>query len=192
MEASAWDFKSISTVIQVPNFRGSTSCTIVLINSYLFGAVIIERQPAPADQPNPVHQRTVEPPNGVWVRSGGMPDFIKTLYWNILDRNPESQLAIDNWTRNTLTHGLAHTVGSLFTTEEYASKEMSAEATADKFYLAVMGREAEPAEREHWAKRIRDGISLRKVPNYFVADLEYRAKVEDGRAPDPIHWPNCG
>lgn len=129
-------------------------------------------------------------PDGVWDPSGGIPDFVKTLYWNVLDRMPESQSVIDHWTRKTHEHGLAHTVGGFFTSEEYKGKGMLSETTAKKFYLAVMGRQAEPDERAHWTKRINNGMSLTQVANFFVADSEYRRMVKDGKAPDPIHWPS--
>ncbi|KAF8805912.1 hypothetical protein BYT27DRAFT_7191823 [Phlegmacium glaucopus] len=158
------------------------------INIYCH-SVIVERPPTTADHPNPVYRSTPPPLNGVWVRSGGISDFIRTLYWNILGRNPENQLAIDNWTRHTYTHGLAHTVGSFFTAEEYTSKGMSTESTVDKLYLAVLGRQVTATGRGDWVERIRNGMSLWQVAEGFVDSAEYRGKVQAGTAPDPIHWP---
>lgn len=125
----------------------------------------------------------------MWVPSGGIPDFIRTLYQNILDRDPESQTAIDYWIRYTYEHGLASTIGGFFTSREYTARGMSPEATAEKFYIAVLGRQAEPGGREFYVNEIRTGMSLWKVADDFVGSREYRLNVQAGTAPDPIHWP---
>lgn len=114
---------------------------------------------------------------------------MRTLYQNILDRDPENQLAVDNWTRHTYNHGLAHTVGSIFTSPEYTAKHLSTEATVDKFFLAVLGRQTDEGGRVYWVEEIGRGMSLWKVADKFVGSEEYRGKVEAETAPHPIHWP---
>jgi hypothetical protein len=42
-----------------------------------------------------------------------MPDFVKTLYQNILDRDLESQAVIDGWTNHAHSNGIAETMGVL-------------------------------------------------------------------------------
>ena len=116
-------------------------------------------------------------------------DFVKTLYQNILDRDPESQTAIDFWSRHTYDKGLARTIGSFFTSDEYTARCMSVEATVDKFYLAVLDRQAEPEGRTYWIGTIRSGMPLWKVADSFVGSNEYRQKVQAGSALHPIHWP---
>ena len=111
------------------------------------------------------------------------------MYQNILDRDPESQDAINWWTGHTYNHGLASTVGGFFTSHEYAAKGWSPEVTTEIFYLAVLGRQVEPVGREIHIRAIRNGVSLRKLANSFVGSEEYRGKVQAGTAPDPIHWP---
>lgn len=111
------------------------------------------------------------------------------MYQNILDRDPESQTVVDNWTRHTYAHGLAETLGCFFTSGEYRAKSLSTEATVDKFYLSVLGRQAEPSGRAYWIGAIRNGMSLHKVVEGFVGSQEYRQKVQAGSAPYPILWP---
>jgi len=122
-------------------------------------------------------------------RPGEIQDFVKTMYQNILDRNPESQTVVDNWTRHTYAHGLAETLRCFFTSDEYRAKSLSTETTVDKFYLSVLGRQAEPGGRAYWIGAIRDGMSLHKVAEGFVGSQEYQQKVQAGTAPHPIHWP---
>jgi len=140
--------------------------------------VVIERPPA-ADHP----------PKGMWVRSRGILSFVETLYWNILDRDSENQGAIDYWTRNTYSRGLAHTLGGFVTSPEYSVRGLPTEVTVDKFYLAVLGRHADAGEKAYWVDRIRDGMTLRQVAEGFVKSAEYRRMVQAGTAPDPVHWP---
>ncbi len=116
-------------------------------------------------------------------------DFVKILYQNILDRDPESQTVIDFWSRHTYDNGLARTIGGFFMSDEYTAKCMSVEATVDRFYLAVLDRQAEPGGRTYWIGKIRGGMSLRKVADSFVGSNEYRQKVQAGSALHPIYWP---
>jgi len=63
---------------------------------------------------------------------------------------------------------------------------MSVEATVDKFYLAVLDRQAEPEGRTHWIGKIRSGMSLQwKVADSFVVPIKGAGRI--GTA--PIHWP---
>ncbi|KAF8958106.1 hypothetical protein BDZ97DRAFT_1843299 [Flammula alnicola] len=151
--------------------------------------VIIERPPAAADHPNAIYRSPPAPAKGVWVRSGGILAFVKTLYWNILDRDAESQAVVDGWTKHTYTNGLAQTLGGFFTSPEYTGRGLPTEVTVDKFYLAVLGRHAEAAGRAYWTEKISNGMSLLQVAEGFVGSAEYRGKVQAGTAPDPVRWP---
>jgi len=152
---------------------------------------VIIGAPATGDS-NPVDQIPPEPPKGVWDRTSGIPGFIKTLYWNVLDRDAESQAVIDHWTQQTYTHGLAHTVCGFFTALRSTAygQGMSIEAMVDKLYFAVLGRQPEVAGRLHWAAQLRDGMSLLEAANGFVGSDEYRGKVQAGTRPDSIHSPS--
>lgn len=129
------------------------------------------------------------PPWGIWVRSGGILDFMRTLYQNILDRDPESQEVLEWHARNTYTHGLANAVGGFFMSPEYASRGLSAEATVDRYYLSLLGRQPEAQGREYWVGEIQRGMTLWRVAEGFVGSEEYRRRVDAQMAPDPIHWP---
>ncbi len=114
---------------------------------------------------------------------------MRTLYQNILDRDPESHAVLEGSTREVYTRGLAYTVGRFFTSPEYTAKGFPTEITVDKFYLSVLGRHPEAEGRAHWAEEIRRGMTLWRVAEKFVDSEEYRRKVEADQAPDPIHWP---
>lgn len=155
----------------------------------LHRAVIIERpHPAPTVPDNPSPPQS-QPRKGIWVRTGGVLDFMRTLYQNILDRDPESHAAIEGWTREVYARGLAYAVGGFFTSIEYTAKGVSTEATVDKFYLSVLGRHPEAEGRAHWTEEIRRGMSLWTVAEKLVGSEEYRRRVAAEQAPDPIHWP---
>lgn len=111
------------------------------------------------------------------------------MYWNILDRDVENQAAVDNWTKHTYTHGLAHTLGSFFTSPEYSGRGLPTEVTVDKLYWVALGRQADTAERIHWVERIKNGASLWQVANGFIDCPEYKERVRTGKAPDPVYWP---
>jgi len=150
--------------------------------------VVIERPPV--NHPNALHPSPPAlAPKGVWVRSGGILAFVGKMYWNILDRDAENQAVIDGWTKHTYIHGLAHTFGGFFTGPEYTGRGLPTEVTVDKFYLAVLGRHAETVERAHWVERIGNGTTLWQVAEGFISSPEYRARVQAGKAPDPVHWP---
>lgn len=117
---------------------------------------------------------------------------MKTLYWNVLDRDAESQAVIDHWTQQRYTNGLAHTVGGFFTALRSTAhgQGMSPKAMVHKFYLAVLGRQPDTQGRVFWIERLRNGLSLLEVANGFISSAEYREKVQAGTRPDPIHWPS--
>jgi len=92
-------------------------------------------------------------------------DFAKTLY-QIGPRPRKSNCHYDN--------RLARTIVEFFTSDEYTAKCKSVEATVDKFYLAVLDRQAEPEGRTYWIGKIRSGMSLWKVADGFVGSNEYR------------------
>ncbi|KIK01112.1 hypothetical protein K443DRAFT_122535 [Laccaria amethystina LaAM-08-1] len=129
------------------------------------------------------------PPRGIWVRSGGILDFIRTLYQNILDRDPENSEALESHTLNTYTHGLASTVDNFFMSPEYESRGLSTEATVDKYYLSLLGRQPEAQGKAYWVGEIQRGMTLRTVANGFVGSDEYHGRVRAETAPDPVHWP---
>lgn len=114
---------------------------------------------------------------------------MRTLYQNILDRDPESQSAIDGWTQCTSSDGLATAIAGIFTSPEYTSRQLSTEASVEKFYLAVLGRLSDEGGKANWIGAVRGGMSLLTVAKGFVGSEEYRRKVQAGEAPHPIHWP---
>ena len=123
------------------------------------------------------------------MRTGGILDFMRTLYQNILDRDPESHTVLEGSTREVYTRGLAYTVGRFFTSPEYTAKGLPTEITVDKFYLSVLGRHPEAEGKAHWVEEIRRGMTLWRVAEKFVGSEEYRRKVEADQVPDPINWP---
>jgi hypothetical protein len=128
-------------------------------------------------------------PISQWNRSGGIPDFIRTLYNNILDRHPESEAVIDYYTRYTHSKGLASTIGAFFTSAEYRAKSMSTAATVEKLYISILGRDSEPGGRVYYIRKLNRGMGLWEAVEEFVGSAEYRQKVQTGTAPHPVFRP---
>jgi hypothetical protein len=111
------------------------------------------------------------------------------LYQNILCRDPEDQAAIENLTTYTRNNGIPKTINAVFTTNEFKLKNLSQEVVVDKLYRSILGREADGHEKEDMLYKFRRGDSIQKVVNDCVGGAEYRLKVQNNTAPDPVFWP---
>jgi hypothetical protein len=118
-----------------------------------------------------------------------MPDFIKTLYQNILSRDPESQSVIEKWTNHTNSYGIASTIAGFFTSDEFKARHPSQDTIVDKLYRSILGREPEPEGKNHWLRHIKKGDSMQVIVNGFVDSAEFRLKVENNVVPHPVFWP---
>lgn len=79
------------------------------------------------------------------------------LYWgNILVRGSH----LDSGVRDVIADSFAHS-------EEYVG------FVVDQLYLAVLGRSAEPAGRDHWRAQLRDGLAPRDLAVVLVASEEF-------------------
>ena len=80
-----------------------------------------------------------------WNPADGMPDFIKTLYQNILSRDPlpEDHPNIDHWMNHTRFHGIASTISSFFTSDEFKAKNFPQGVVVDKLYRSILGPKAD-------------------------------------------------
>ena len=126
----------------------------------------------------------------LWNHTGGIPDFVRTLYQNILDRDPESQAAINYWMDYTHSHGIALTIGGFFTSNEFKARGLPIEVVVDKLYRAILGCEAEAEGKNYWLDRFRRGDGMQVIVNDFVGSREYRQKVQDNLVPHPVYWPS--
>lgn len=121
---------------------------------------------------------------------GGMPDFVKTLYQNILDRDPESQAVIDGWTNHAHHHGITETIGGFFNSDEFKAKYFPHEIIVDKLYCSILGCEPEAGGMNYWLGRIENGDVMQTIVNDFIGSAEFQQKVQDNTIPHPVIWPN--
>jgi hypothetical protein len=59
-----------------------------------------------------------------WNLTGGTPDFIRTVYQNVLDRGAENQEVFDYHTRSAYDNGLATVITGFVSSPEYRSKNL--------------------------------------------------------------------
>ena len=114
-----------------------------------------------------------------WNPADGIPDFVKTLYQNILSRDPENQAVVNHWTNHTRFHGIASTINGFFDAE-FSFKIPSREVVVDKLYHSILGREADPGEKSDCLRRLRNGDTVQLIINGIVQSADYRAKAQLG------------
>lgn len=115
---------------------------------------------------------------------GGVNDFAKTLYQNVLSRDPEEG-ACAGWGNHTRSHGIASTVKGFFNSEEFQRKRLPHEDIVDKLYRSILGRECRGEERNDQVFRLRNGIEISVIIDDLVGSDEYRRRVQLGAAPSP-------
>jgi hypothetical protein len=113
-----------------------------------------------------------------------MPDFVKTLYQNILSCDPDDGGSF-HWTNHTRFHGIASTISGFFTCDEFQAKHFPREDIVDKLYRSILGRECRGDERTDQVVRLRDGVSICTIINDLVGSDEYRQKAQLGAVPSP-------
>ena len=122
-----------------------------------------------------------------WNPAGGMPDFIKTLYQNILSRDPlpDDHPNIDHWMDHTRLHGIASTIGRFFTSDEFKAKnfEYYQEVIVDKLYRSILGREGGWDGKNYWIDRLRRGDTVQTIVSDCIECEEYKAKARAGIVP---------
>jgi hypothetical protein len=121
----------------------------------------------------------------VFRANGGIPGFIKTLYQNILNRDVEIQEGIDYWTEQTRFHGIAPTIATFFTCNEFLAQNHSQEVVVDKLYSSILGREGRGDGRNYWLDRLGRGDGIEMIVNDFLRSAEYREKARHGVVPSP-------
>ena len=116
-----------------------------------------------------------------------MADFIKTLYQNILSRDPlpEDHPNIDHWMNHTHFHGIASTISGFFTSDEFKAKNFKfpQEVVVDKLYRSILGREGRWDGKNYWIDRLRHGDAVQTIVSDFIDSVEYRQKAQAGIVP---------
>ncbi|KAJ7826402.1 hypothetical protein B0H14DRAFT_3722570 [Mycena olivaceomarginata] len=116
-----------------------------------------------------------------WNPSGRTPDFIRTLYRNVLDRDPESQEVVDLHTRSAYNSGLCTTVGGFFNSIEYRAKSIPTEETVKKLYRSILNREPEGEGADYHARQIARGRTSWIVTPETQAVVDSHCAVADER-----------
>ena len=118
-----------------------------------------------------------------------MANFIKTLYQNILDRDPENQAVVERWSNTANSVGIAETISSFFLSREFVSRNFTSEVFLDKLYRCILGREADDEGKQHYLDRYSGGDKIQAIVNELINSAEYRQNVENKLAPHPVVWP---
>ena len=113
-----------------------------------------------------------------------MPDFVKTLYQNILSRDPDNE-GSSHWTNHTRFFGIASTIGGIFTCDEFQDKHFPHEDIVDKLYRSILGRECRGDERTDQVVRLSDGVSISTIVKELVGSDEYTQKAQLRAVPLP-------
>jgi len=120
-----------------------------------------------------------------WDPHGGIPNFVRTLYQNVLDREAESQEVVNHHTNAAYDSGLAAMITGFFNSPEYRAKNRSTDETVKKLYRSILGREAEAGGLEYHVREINRGMSMDEAVLAFVNSAEYSQKVQQGLVPTP-------
>ena len=116
-----------------------------------------------------------------------MSDFIKTLYQNILGRDPlpEDHPNIDHWKNHTRFHGIASTISGFFTSDEFKAKNFMfpQDVVVDKLYRSILGREGGWDGKKYWIDRLRHGDTVQTIVSDCIESVEYRQKAQSGSVP---------
>ena len=88
-----------------------------------------------------------------------MLDFVKTLYQNVLSRDPDNE-GSSQWTNHTSLFEIASTISRLFASDEFQAKNFPREDIVDKLYRSILGRECKGNERTIQIIWLRDGVSI--------------------------------
>ena len=114
-----------------------------------------------------------------------MDDFIKTLYQNILSRDPlpEDDPNVDHWMNHTRFHGIASTISGFFTSDEFEAKNLPQEVVVDKLYRSILGREGGWDGKNYWIYRLRHGDAIQTIVSDCIESAEYRQKAQAGIVP---------
>jgi Domain of unknown function (DUF4214) len=118
-----------------------------------------------------------------FTSSTEIPGFVKTLYRNVFDRDLEDQASIDYWTNHVRFHGISSTISMLFTSDDFKVMKLSSEATVDKLYSSILGREGEWIGKNYFLRRLRRGDAMQTIVDDFVESKEYRQKAQTGAVP---------
>ena len=106
-----------------------------------------------------------------------MASFIKTLYQNILDRDPENQVVIEGWANTANSVGIAETTSRFFLSPEFKSKKVTNEVFVDKLYRCILGREADVQGKQHYLDWYNGNV--RDIVNDFMNSAEYRQNHQE-------------
>jgi hypothetical protein len=81
---------------------------------------------------------------------------------------------------------LASTLNSFFTCAEFKSKNHPPEAIVDRLHRSILGREAGAEGQKYWQGRLSSGDTMEVIIAGFLDSSEYRGKIQNATAPDPL------
>lgn len=103
--------------------------------------------------------------------------FIRSLYFSILDRNPDAG-GVNHWKRQ-LSYGKSRqwVITQFFKSREYLNRRKSHREYVRDLYQGILGRQPDSGGLSHWVNRLKRGSSRQAVLNGFLNSKEYRMRT---------------
>jgi len=110
----------------------------------------------------------------IFINTAQVTDYVKSLYKNILNRNPDSggQTA---WV-NAIENGTApkNVVASFFNSKEYLNKKTSNEQFVIDCYKGYLQRKPDASGNQTWMNKLKNGASRSTILSGFGNSAEYK------------------
>jgi Domain of unknown function (DUF4214) len=116
----------------------------------------------------------------VALLNGSDDAFIRSLYYAILDRQPDEG-GVKTWKR-WLDRGKSRewVITQFFRSPEYLNRHKSNTEYVRDLYQGVLGRQPDPGGLSHWVNRLNSGNTRQFVLNGFLNSKEYRSRTSRG------------
>ena len=116
----------------------------------------------------------------VALLNGSDDAFVRSLYYAILDRQPDEG-GVKTW-KHWLSKGHSRewVINQFFRSQEYLSRNKNNTEYVRDLYQGVLGRQPDSGGLAHWVNRLNRGSSRQSVLNGFLNSREYRTNKSKG------------
>ncbi len=113
--------------------------------------------------------------SGEDIVNNNIADFVKRCYNIILGRGVD-ETGLQGWGIALATgqSTAAQIINSLTESDEFKQKGLSKGEIVDRMYLAMLGREADPAGKQAWVDVLNQGYPVASIVNGFSGSVEFR------------------
>lgn len=101
--------------------------------------------------------------------------FVTRLYYTLLDREPENDTVVDEWTRKLVNKEVdgAGIAQGFVLSDELNNQKLSHEVFVTRLYETFLGREPDQQGLNNWVNELKNGTSKKYVLAGFVNSPEY-------------------